>query len=302
MYSTVRLAALSLAKLGPPYSQARILVSVGDCVSYDQLMRETTWSEGLPIEWRVAPHYACESNPITSSGNDRYSENPRADVVVLCDADLCVVARFDELLNRLSTANPLVAGLQAHFPPFPDRRPEANNAMWHLLLDGIGMPRRPLGYGYSLVADRDQGSAPAYFNYGFVAFNRPGFLRIAPLVTKYTEIARGFLTERPGQIPGFQSQIGLTLAIAAAGLDVLPLGHAYNCANDDLVFAHGLGDIAQAKVLHYLRGDEFDRNSFVADPAAHATFIAKPLQCRVSERLRQHVLTLADPLLPALAS
>jgi hypothetical protein len=101
MYSNVRFAAMSLARLGPPYSTARIVVSVGDCASHEQVLRETPWAHALPLEWRVAPHQECETNPCPASGNDRYAEGPRADVVVLCDADLCVIDRFDDLLAAL---------------------------------------------------------------------------------------------------------------------------------------------------------------------------------------------------------
>jgi hypothetical protein len=297
MYSNVRFAAMSLARLGPPYSTARIVVSVGDCASHEQVLRETPWAHALPLEWRVAPHQECETNPCPASGNDRYAEGPRADVVVLCDADLCVIDRFDDLLAALGREQPAVAGLQAHYPPFHQREAAANDGLWKELLAEVDAPTRALQYPYSMAPDGSQGRGPAYFNYGFVAFNRRGFQRVAPLVTKYTAIACRFLTDRRAGDPGYQSQVGLALAIAVAGLDVVPLGHEYNCANDDRVLACGLGDPAAVKALHYLRTEEFDRNNFLCDLEAHRRFTAAPLRGRVSERLRQHVVTFADPVL-----
>ncbi len=297
MYSNVRLAALSLARLGAPYSQARILVSVGDCASHEQVVRETPWSREFPIEWRIASHQSVETSPYSASGNDRYSENPRADVVVLCDADLCLVDQIDELLERLDTVEPRGGGMLAHYPPFSDRHPNSNDRMWNSLIEAAGLPPTKLDHGYSMVPDRVHGGCPVYYNYGFVAFNRTAFLRVAPIIGKYTEIARRVLERKPGETTAFQSQIGLSLALLAAEVEGLTLSHAYNCANDEQVFEHGLANVEDIKVIHYLRREEFDRESFVSEPGAHRAFLAAPLAARVSERLRRHVMNLPDPLL-----
>lgn len=298
MYAMVRLAALSLARLGPPYCDARILVSVGDSAHYEQIVVQTPWARDFPIEWRVAAHAACEANPHAASGNDRYADSPRADTIILCDADLCVVDRFDALLDAMAAQGPAVAGLQAHFAPFHDRTPAGSDRAWTQLLTMAGIADTPRPYGYSLVPDGSQGCAPAYFNYGFVAFNRAGFHRIAPIASKYTELASRYLAEA-GEPTVFQSQVGLSLAIAMADLAVIPLGHADHCANDDRVFDNGLDAIAAIKAIHYLRTEEFDRATFLTDRDAYEKFLSGPLESRVSERLRHHILTLSAPFLEA---
>jgi len=53
--------------------------------------------------------------------------------------------------------------------------------------------------------------------------------------------------------PFFSAQIGLALATSAAGIDTPQLGHAYNCANDDRLFAAGLRCENEIKIIHYLR-------------------------------------------------
>ncbi|WP_269933108.1 hypothetical protein [Aminobacter sp. HY435] len=298
MFSMVRLAAMSLARLGPPFSSARIIVSVGDGADYETVLRQVPWSHDYPLEWRIADHESVRVNPLIASGNDRYEESPRADVVVMCDADTCVVNRFDNLLAALVSAPPSVAGLQAHFQPWPKPIAAINDALWNSLLARIGVVGEWKDLGYSLASDGSRGRCPAYFNYGFVAFNRLAFQRIAPLAAKYSEIAREFLISEYPEGIGFQAQIGLSLAIAASGTNVIQLGHAYNCANDDLVLANGLGDLDEVKVIHYLRTQEFDRNRFLCDRQSFQSFTAVPLKNPISEKLRRHVVGLANAFYP----
>jgi hypothetical protein len=289
-FASVRLIALSLARMGPPYSAARILVSVGDCTTLDQVRAENPWAAGFPVEWRIVPYDRFEAVSYMATGNDRYAEGTRADIVILCDADICPVARFDLLLATLALERPMAAGLQAHFPPFRGSA-EEGEAAWRKVFADAGLAHRPLIRRYSIDPGAAMGWAPPYFNYGFVAFNRPAFERAAPIAQKYTLRALEILDE-----PFFAAQIGLTLTLAAAGITSVPLGHGYNCANDDRVFGAGLSSEDDIRIIHYLREDEFDRRVFLSDPAALRNFLSAAGLCRVSERLRRHVASLADQL------
>ena len=292
-YSEVRLFAVSLARLGPPYSSARILVSVGDYADLVQVRSENEWAARYPVEWRIVPHDLFRELRYIATGNDRYSEPAAADVVILCDADTCPVARFDDLLAMLS-GEPKVAGLQAHFAPFAGSAAE-NEAKWKELLASTGLANQPLTHAYSMDPTEAMGRAPPYFNYGFVAFNRAAFQAVAPLAFSYMRKALTLLGDHFFHV-GLSDQVGLALAIAAAGVGTLPLGHAHNCANDDLVFTTGLSSEDDIKFIHYLRGDEFDRRTFVADPIALRDFLAVPKRNRVSERLRRHVTSVVAEL------
>jgi hypothetical protein len=288
-FSSVRLIAVSLAQMGPPYSLARILVSVGDCADIAQVRRENPWADDYPIEWRIVPHDLFEAARYFATGRDRYLENARADVVVMCDADTCPIDRLDMPLRMLCGEEPKIAGLQAHYAPFPGSAAE-NEATWRKLLTSASVPHQELlTRRYSMDPDGRMGWAPPYFNYGFVAFNRCAFERIAPIVHKYTLHALGLLDE-----PFFAAQVGLTLAAAAAQIPTLLLDHAYNCANDEHVFSTGLRSEEDIKIIHYLRPDEFDRRTFLSDPAEFEAFLNTPKRNRVNERLRQHVLKLHD--------
>ncbi len=290
-YASVRLIAVSLARLGPPYSSARLLVSVGDYADLSRVKAENEWAAAYPIEWRIVSHELFETQSYMATGADRYCEPARADTVVLCDADTCPVARFDELLSRMAGARAKVmAGLQAHFSPFGGSA-SSNEGKWRELLAGAGFTNQPLVWRYSMDPEGLMGSAPPYFNYGMVAFNRPAFDRIAPIASQYVEIALKLLDQ-----PFFAAQVGLTFALLAAEIDPLFLGHAYNCANDDLVWTTGLTSTKDIKIIHYLREDEFARLSFLADPAERAKFLGTPKRNLVSERLRDHIASLAGCL------
>lgn len=289
-YASIRLIAASLARLGPPYSTARLLVSVGDYAALSEVKAANEWAAAYPIEWRSVPHELFATRSYMATGADRYCEPAGADVVMLCDADTCPVARFDELLSRIAGARSTVAGLQAHFSPFGGTA-ASNEAKWRELLAGAGFMNQPLAWRYSMDPEGALGSAPPYFNYGVVAFSRPAFDRIAPIASQYVEIALELLDQ-----PFFAAQVGLTFALLAAEIDPLFLGHAYNCANDDLVWATGLSSIKDIKIIHYLREDEFARLSFLADPAERAKFLGTPKRNLVSERLRDHVASLAGCL------
>ena len=195
---------------------------------------------------------------------------------------------IDELLEKLHTSHPTVAGLMAHYSPF-HRDAEQNNTAWHRMLDAADLKDHPLSYRYSIATPEQSGRCPAYFNYGFVAFNRAGFEKVRPLVRKYKELARTALT---GHALFFAGQIGLALALAAAGVDVLELGPQYNCPNSNEMLGRGIDDVTQIRFLHFLRNDEFDRHSFLSDPAAFHRFSSATFDAAVNRHFQRHVLAL----------
>jgi hypothetical protein len=290
-YSQVRLFACSLARMGPPYSDARIQVSVGDHASPAGVAAANAWSGAYPVDWYVVPDSMYPRAPADPwiSGLGRYLQPSDADVVILCDADTCVVDRFDELLAHLADAAPTVAGLQAHYRPFPD-----SDDTWRRLLDAAGAGGMPISTPYSMDVASTHGLAPTYFNYGFVALNAAAFAHMALAMPGCLQRACELLPQNR-----MAAQVAMTLGLFATGSRVLPLGHEYNCANDDLLLEHGLVDPSRVKVIHYLRANEFDRHAFVADPAAFVAFTAVPGRNAINERLRRHVLALRDRLFDA---
>jgi hypothetical protein len=298
-YSNVKLAALSLAKLGGAYAEVPLAVSISDHADVARVEAENRWSRDLPVIWRAVPHAVCDIDPRGfSAGLDRFAVPARAEAVILCDADLCLIRDIDPLLARLAAPRPIMAGLMAHFSPFAPNYGE-NDMRWRHILDAADLQWMQLSRRYSVAPPEQFGHAPpGYFNNGFVAFNRAGFEAIRPLAQRYTDLARQLLD---GQQIFFAVQVGLALAAAVAGIDVIELGPDYNCPNSDEMFGHGLKDLADIRALHFLRSEEFDRHTFLTDPAAFQRFRTAAFASPVNDLFRRHVLSLPDVFYSRLA-
>lgn len=291
-YSTIRLAALSLRRLGPPYDSARLHVSVGDCAGLDAIYAANPWSMAFPVDWRVVSHDLFRKYSYLATHNNRYYEPSNADVVVMCDSDVCVVNRIDDLVAYLvRNGHRTVAGVPAHFTPF-HLDAAANEAAWQRVFTAAGLGDAPLSVRHSYDVAEVMGRTPPYFNYGFVLFGREAFAAIAPTNERYCSIAHAATKN-----DFFLTQIGLSLMIVAANLEVKLLPFAYNCPNEDMPFSaaeefrlQGVGDI---RVIHYLRDEQMQRRTFLVDPAAYEAFMTTPDLNRVNARLRDHLRALA---------
>lgn len=287
-YSTIFLATLSLRRLGCPYSNARIRVSVGDNATLDAIRAANPWSANFPVDWRTVPTERFADYSYYATAHNRYAEPTDADVVFLCDSDLCLIDRIDDLTELLGApGRRTVAGLQAHFPPLPRFELE-----WRRLFAAAGLRPPDLNKRYSMDSADTHGRAPPYFNYGLVGFSRQAFNEARLIDDESCRVARE-LTHNSF----FQAQIGLSLTISAAGLEVEQLPHAFNCANELGPFAAPesirLHDVGEIRAIHYLRGNEFDRRAFLCNRAAYGAFMAEPNLNPVNRSLRNHVAALA---------
>ena len=238
------------------------------------------------------PHDLFRQFSYVATHNNRYHEPSGADVIVMSDADVCMLNRIDDLIACLAGGGQkTVAGVQAHYSP---HRLDAagNEAAWQRVFTEAGLGEAPLSVRHSYDIDDVMGRAPPYFNYGFVLFGREAFAAVAATNESYCRMAHAITKD-----DFFLAQIGLSLMIAAANLDVMQLPFAYNCPNDDVPFhapekfrLRGVDDI---KVIHYLRKGQIERRKFLADRAAYDTFLAAPDLNRVNARLRDHLRALA---------
>jgi len=291
-YSTVRLAALSLRSLGSPYDSARILVSVGDHADLDSIHAANAWSENYPVEWRTVSADLFRQYSYLATGADRFLPPSHADVIVMCDADVCLVERIDELVCRVGQPGQRrIAGLQAHFPPFV-RDAAKGEDEWRQIFAKAGLGEPQLSIRYSGDAAGIMGRAPVYLNYGFVAFSRDAFAAVAPLYQYYSNVARELTN---GSF--FTSQICLSLLTVATALETEFVSFAYNCSNDLLPFVapdnFRINSVDDIRVIHYLRTDQFDRRKFLAEASAYAAFLSAKNLNSVNARLRDHILNLS---------
>ncbi|WP_027146863.1 hypothetical protein [Mesorhizobium sp. WSM3626] len=290
-FSNVKLAALSLAKLGGAYATAPIVVSAGGHADATEMRALNRWSLPYPVTWRPVPHAVSDRG--FSSGFDRYAEPPRGNAVILADADVCLMRPIDDLLQRMRDAKrPLIAGMPAHFSPF-SRDGAENDAAWRRLLEAFGFGDTPLDWQYSMSPDQASGGSPAYFNYGFVVFDRTAFIAIQQLIRPLTQRVYHYLKDT--SVVFFSGQIALSLAILTVGADTLALGPEYNCPNSDEMLAHGLRDPADIRVLHYLRRDQFDRHNFLCNRGEFDAFCGRSFVSPVLQAFQQHVRSLTYP-------
>jgi hypothetical protein len=293
-YSTVRLAALSLRRLGSPYDTARIVVSVGDYATLDQIRAANAWSEDFPVEWRTVDAELFRDQSYLATHNDRYFAPAEGDVIFMCDSDVCLVDRIDDVVTRIGEpGHRKMAGLQAHFSPFFCASAEQRESEWRRIFAAADLGEPSLSVGYSADHDGAMGRAPAYFNYGLVALSRAAFDAIAPAQASCCN-----MTHRLTNSSFFLTQIALSVLSVAEGVEAELLSFAYNCSNDELPFAaperFRIDRVEEIRVIHYLRGDEIDRRAFLVDPAAYAAFMSATNLNRVNERLRNHLATLAQ--------
>jgi hypothetical protein len=292
-YSTVRLAAMSLRRLGAPYDSARILVSVGDYASLDAIRAANAWSENFPVRWRSVDAELFRDHSYLATHNDRYFAPADSDVIVMCDSDVCLIDRIDDVIARVGEPDRRrIAGLQAHYSPFLPMHGEESENEWRRVFTAADLNEPALSLNYSGDRDGAMGRAPVCLNYGFVALSRAAFEAIAPLQASYCSLCRRLIKDS-----FFLTQVALSLVAVATESEVELLTYAYNSSNDDLPFRapdqFRIGGVGEIRVIHYLRGDQFDRRTFLVDPAAYAAFMSADNLNLVNRRLRDHVATLA---------
>lgn len=295
-YSNVRLAALSLGALGAPYGMAPLTAFFGGDADEKQVRADNPWSHAFPqLAWRAAP--PMRMHPGFVSGLARYSRPAEAEVVVLMDADACLLRPIGDLLEMLRAApGPMVAALPAHASPFTPE-PDANDAAWRDLLRAFGLAHMQMERHYYWHPAGYRGSCPPYFNYGFVAFNRAAFEAVRPLIEPLTE---RMLARYEGTSTAFYSaQLALTLALLQQSVETVALDHAFNCPNSDEMDAFAPLAVDRIRVLHYLRTTEFDRHRFLCDPAAFEAFRTAVFAAPATREFQRHVLSLEGAFMAA---
>jgi hypothetical protein len=225
--------------------------------------------------------------------NDRYFAPAESDVIIMCDSDVCLIDRIDDVVACVGeSSSRTIAGLQAHYSPFlPMSAPESESE-WRRIFAAAGLGEPSLTLGYSGDRKGAMGCAPVYLNHGFVALSRAAFEAIAPLQASYCDMCR-----RLTKGSFFLTQVALSLVAVATESEVVLLTHAYNCSNDDLPFRapdpFRIDGVEEIRIIHYLRGDQLDRRTFLVDPTAHAAFMSADNLNPVNRRLRDHLATLA---------
>lgn len=285
-FSQVRLFNFALRRLGGPYGEACLRVIVGDKCDLDAVRRANEWSLQSNIVWERVPNALFDEAGIWGTANWRLNLPPGdADLIFLADADTVLLRDIDPILRDFSLSlQPAVRGHMAHIPP-PRGSESAEQPMaefWPDLLTAYGTEYRGPLVRYSMDMDKVQPLAPPYFNLGFIAMN-PAALVIFGQDIHWTE---SWLKHRTGS--PMRCQIALSLIACRHGMDISCLPAQYNAANDEQHLAANHLSIDDIRVLHYLRENEFRRNTFLILPERD-DFIQKPLNNPANRILQQLV-------------
>jgi hypothetical protein len=260
----VHLLAESVRSFGGAFSDARIVVSVGDDI--EPLDIESLRPELKPygIEWRWTDRDLFNRHSYFATGLDRWAAPFECDYVVMADADILVLGPLDELISYLPTPRS-VAGVIATKPPFTARGKGDDETRWPELYRAAGLTPPPFdfpipGYGthYPLSGIAN---APAYYNFGFVIGRREAMNAIGGTFHEDYRQANDFMQNI------LAAQAALGLAITRHLLDAAALPVRYNFWTQDKYLQNFPDEAENVRVLHYLNGPfrKHSDNNSIAD-------------------------------------
>jgi hypothetical protein len=296
-YSQVAALRLALHRLRWSRWQPSVHLYVGG--SYDPAALEDWLPHlgGVQIHWTPAARFALDGD-WAQSDDVFMSAPPDADVLLAMDADTLPVDVLEPVLDDVWESG-AVAGVIAHYPPFPQAVGPGGDASlreaWRHLAKGLLDTPLDFSYCHTLIGSEvqhEQRVAPFYLNFGVVFFPRDAFHSIAP---QYLAI-RPQLMQRMSS-PDFSGQAALTLAIASEKANTVALPMRYNFPNDPIAEQMYPAELDRAVVFHYLRTDTFDRHQIFVTTEQYERFLALHLQ-GVNRRFQEAVRTIIGERYP----
>lgn len=287
-FNRVRVIAASIREF---YPDARIRVTVGSPERARDLHEELPWSAALGIDWHWITadeflEWKDTEHPYIATMMERFRPPFHAQRVLMLDADVLAVRRFDELFEGEA-----VKGIMAHASPFR-REPHSHQAVWEQLFRGYGLEVPAFdcevsGWGTMEFAPELRYSPP-YMNTG-VLFASPQLLE--RLYDPYMAALRFVRTQMDSY---FFEQIALTLAAAKAGIPIQLLTLRYNYPNQSEFDAAHPAELADVRLLHFLRTDAVHRERDFGSLEATRALIARRDLRGSNEIFRARVSAIVD--------
>ena len=247
----VHLLAESVRSFAGVFSDARIVVSVGQDIEPFDIERARPELQPYDIEWRWTDRGQFRRHSWFATGLDRWAAPFECDYVLMADADILITGPLDNLTNFLSTARS-VAGVIATKPPFTARGKGDDETRWPDLYRAAGLTPPPFdfpipGHGTHYPAS-GIANAPAYYNFGFVMGRTEAMNAIRETFHEDYLVANDFMQSI------LAGQAGLGLSITRHQLDAAALPLRYNFWTQDKYVARFPEEAANVRVLHYLNG------------------------------------------------
>jgi hypothetical protein len=288
-FRRIHFMAAALRRLGGDMGPHLFVVCVGGDVERFDIAAAQPWSQNYPIIWHWADREKFRRENYWETSRDVFRQLTRGRVVMFADADLLFVRPFRELLGEFGGA-PAVAGVIAHAPPV---RGPSLGELWPRLCQSYGAPVPKAIHEYTgwNFMTEDQ-FTPVYFNFGMVLASASAMENLGREIIAADHFVSANLETF------FRHQIALTLAIQRTGVSSRALPLRYNFPNDPQFDQKYTDELAQLRILHYLRREMVDRERDFASLGAVERLIARTDLIGSNEVLR---VTLAE-LYPIVAA
>jgi hypothetical protein len=250
-FTMVLMLAESVRSFGGVFSDARIVVSVGDDIAPFDIERARPELEPYGIEWRWTDRSEFQRHSYFATGLDRWAELFECDYVLMADADILIMGPLDDLIDSLPTPRS-VAGVIATKPPFTARGNGDDETRWPDLYRAAGLtpprfdfpiPGHGTHYPLSGIA-----KAPAYYNFGFVIGRKDAMNAIRETFHTDYLVASDFMQSI------LAAQAALGLSITRHQLDAAALPVRFNFWTQGKYLVNFPEEAENVRVLHYLNG------------------------------------------------
>ena len=282
-FRRIHFMAAALRRMERKSACTLFVVCVGGDTEPFDLHAAEPWSRNYPIIWHWADREKFRRDSYWETSREIFRQPVRGRMVICADADVIFVRGFSELLRELEE-EPAIAGVIAHTPPI--RGPELAD-LWPRLSRGYGVPVPPPIHEYTgwsfMTAQR---MTPVYYNFGMVLMPAKSM----EVLNEEMEPADMFVSATLNTF--FRFQIGLTLAIQKAGLPTRALPLRYNFPNDPQFDQKYPDELAQIRILHYLRCEIVHRERDFTDLRNVVGLIARTDLSGSNEVLRETVAAL----------
>ena len=250
-FTMVHMLAESVGSFAGAFSDARIVVSVGEDVEPFDIDRARPELAPYGIEWRWTDRDLFRRHSYFATGLDRWAVPFECDYVIMADADILILGPLDELTTFLPTSSS-IAGVIATKPPFTARGAGDDAVRWPDLYRAAGLVPPPFDFpipGHGPQYHRSGIShAPAYYNFGFVVGTRDAMNAVRDTFHEDYVVADEFMQSV------LAAQAGLGLSIVRHELDASALPLRYNFWSQDKYLANFSEEARNIRVLHYLNG------------------------------------------------
>jgi len=293
----VQLLAASIRRNAGAFAQSRIVVTVSrDCEPWD-IAAAYPWSQELGIEWRWVPEDLWNRHGIYGSALARFRWESDAPYVIHLDADTIVTGPLDDLPQRTGDG---LGGVIAHVAPsafgipFRDGQVHHGPAFWDELYAAASLAAPILASEHSgwgvMDVDVARRWCPPYFNLGLLAGTREVMQGLAEAIELQIATVESAIDTH------FRCQLAVTLALAATETPSVDLGLQFNFPNDDAFGAAYPQAARDTRLVHYLRGGEFERERDTASLDALDGFLARSLTSPQQQLLQRTIAQLRPSL------